>query len=263
MGTFVERYAKLYETLGFPHLVSGGNLFTFVNPYTLAPWGPAKWCFMLELAAAAELLSSSKARMLRCTGGFAANTCDQWYAVIADRFTSLDQMKAKGRSEINRGLRNCQVRRIDSDYVADHAYEVYAAAVKSYPNFPERVRTREEFSRHARANRDFEDIGHYWGVFEGSTSRLIAYALNHVFDKVEVSYASIKIHPDYLGLYPSYALLHTMNEFYLSQQSFEYVNDGWRSVFHDTQIQHFLIRKFAFRREPSSLKIFYRGGCRR
>jgi hypothetical protein len=75
---------------------------------------------------------------------------------------------------------------------------------------------------------------------------------------VEVDYTLIKLDPKYLNLYPAYALLYRMNEFYLGEQKFEYVNDGWRSVFHDTGVQEFLIGKFNFEKRPARLRMHFR-----
>ena len=90
--------------------------------------------------------------------------------------------------------------------------------------------------------RDFEDIIHYWGVFHDNN--LIAYSENLSFDDIEVAYSTIKFHPNFLKLYPSYALIYKMNEFYLKNKRFRYVNDGWRIIFHQSNIQSFLEKIF-------------------
>jgi len=49
-----------------------------------------------------------------------------------------------------------------------------------------------------------------------------------------------------------------MNKTYLDDYKFEYVNDGYRSLMHGTNIQDFLIRKFNFFKAGLSLRITYR-----
>lgn len=102
---------------------------------------------------------------------------------------------------------------------------------------------------------DFGDIIHYWGAFHGDT--LIGFSINNIYDRIEAAYTAIKLHPDYLKLYPMYALIYCMNEFYLGQHGFEYVNDGWRSLLHETNVQDFLVSKFRFERAHTDLFVHY------
>lgn len=88
---------------------------------------------------------------------------------------------------------------------------------------------------------------HFWGVFEKESNKLIAFAEN-VIREGGVIYGSMKFDPSYLKLYPSYALIHTMNQYYLEECKFKYVSDGPRSLSHETKIQDMLIRKFNFRK---------------
>ena len=48
-----------------------------------------------------------------------------------------------------------------------------------------------------------------------------------------------------------------MNQHYLNERKFRYVNDGARSISHETNIQEFLIKKFKFRRAYCKLHIIY------
>jgi hypothetical protein len=260
MERFLQRYAQLCEVEGSRFLVRNGGLFAFINPYTVAPLGPVMWDYQLAPDEASRVLASMRGRILLLTGGFSSGACDQWYAVICDRFTPLDEMKSKARGEIRRGLRQCEVRRIDGVFLADNGYEVMVEACKSYGAYQGTIPSEARFRKSAIEKHAFDDLVHYWGVFDRSTGKLIAFSENRVFGRIEAAYITIKLHPESLSLYAGYALVHTMNEYYLAQEGFQYVNDGWRSVLHETQVQDFLIRKFAFRRQPSCLRVFYRGG---
>jgi hypothetical protein len=193
--------------------------------------------------------------MAIATSGFLDGFESDWYAVVCDRFVSMDDMPSKHRSEVRRGLRNCQVRRIAPFDIAARGYEVFIAAVTSYSRLTYKICTAAQFRERLTAERDFSDVIHYWGVFHDDA--LIAYSQNMVFGSTEVNYSSIKIDPKHLSLYPSYALIYTMNEYYLNN-GFAYVNDGWRSIQHDTNVQQFLIRKFCFRRAFTRLLVNYR-----
>ena len=49
-----------------------------------------------------------------------------------------------------------------------------------------------------------------------------------------------------------------MNHYYLEEKNFLYVNDGARSIAHETNIQSFLVEKFKFRKAYCRLNIAYR-----
>ena len=48
-----------------------------------------------------------------------------------------------------------------------------------------------------------------------------------------------------------------MNDYYLNEKKFIYINDGARSISHETNIQDFLIQKFKFRKAYCKLHIIY------
>ena len=118
--------------------------------------------------------------------------------------------------------------------------------------------SKDQFRQNIISTDGFEDIIHYWGVFEKETDRFIAYAQNYLYDKIEANYWIIRFHPDFLRLYPSYALFYEMNKYYLSEEKFVYVNGGFRSLLHQTNIQEYLVGKFLFRKQAIGLKIHYR-----
>jgi hypothetical protein len=86
---------------------------------------------------------------------------------------------------------------------------------------------------------------------------MIAYSQNFI-ENNSINYSTIKFDPTYLKLYPSYALFYEMNRYYLNEQKNLYVNDGAKSISHDTNIQEFLEKKFNFRKAYCKLEIVYR-----
>jgi hypothetical protein len=189
-------------------------------------------------------LRELRAYMLWWTWGAEDVEKSDWYAVTCTRFTPLEDMPAKRRSEFRRGLKNCEVRRLDADYVSQHAYDVYVKAFGRYRGDAVALWDAERFRWYFSQARDFEDITHYWGAFHNG--QLVAWAAVHLYGKIEALYWLMKLDPEFLPGYPAYALLYTMNEFYLVQEGVGYVNDGWRSLVHPTEMQEFLIRKFGF-----------------
>ena len=48
-----------------------------------------------------------------------------------------------------------------------------------------------------------------------------------------------------------------MNKYYLNENNFKYVNNGTRSISHQTNIHDFLIDKFKFRKAYCKMEIEY------
>jgi hypothetical protein len=196
-----------------------------------------------------ELLKLSKALFLRYTNEWDRDDGEFWY-VIKDKKEGLETYKSKIRNQIKKGLKNCIVKKVDREVIAQIGYEVYLEAFKNYTTF-HKATSKENFQNSILKSND-----EFWAVYT-KDNKLIAYA-NNFIEKNVCHYNSMKFYPKYLYLYPSYALIYTMNEYYLNKKNSLYVNDGARSIAHNTQIQDFLIKKFLFRRAYCKMNIAYR-----
>ena len=58
-------------------------------------------------------------------------------------------------------------------------------------------------------------------------------------------------------MYSSYALYFVMNSYYLKERKLKYVNEGTRSILHETNVQSFLIDKFKFRKAYCNIQVVY------
>ncbi len=257
MLEYTKRFAELYELLGLRFVIFKGHIWREYQRM-VTPLGPAILDYSIIEDEAKYLLSQfSKALLVRWTDGFNNySQSEEWYAVILDKFYDLDELSSKNRSEIRRGLKNCTVEMVDAKFIAENGYDVFISAFDRYKGVKVPKITREEFKKQKLVLDRFGDIVHFWGVFY--KGELIAYSENYVYENIEASYSTIKFHPDYLKLYPSYALIYTMNKYYLKDNKFEYVNDGFRNILHQTNIQGFLMEKFRFRKAYTGLYIFYR-----
>ena len=222
----------------------------------IRPWGPANAGYPITREQGLFLCRQLRGHLVISTHGFSENAHCGWYAVICNRFRPLDQLKAKNRSEINRGLRNCQVQRVDADCIARNGYEVYWEAIRGYSSYYGIVETPEQFRQRHQACAALSDLVHYWAAFH--QGRMVGYSQNVLFDRTEVNYWTVRLHPKSLPLYASYALFYRMNEFYLQTDPFQYVNDGWRSLLHETRIQDYLIRKFGFHKAYCPVSVIYK-----
>jgi len=255
MWDSMERHLALYEARGEPCVIEDGKIWRRYREGIMA-LGPFNLDYSVSPSVARKVMSRLGGQFVMTTNGFSGGPAQgEWYAVICQEFTPLEAYTSKRRSEIRRGLRNCQVRRIDADYLIAHGYEVFLAAYDRYAGRGGPSWDEAAFQKYVRLAGQYDDVVHFWGVFHND--RFVAFGLNDIFDRIEAMYFMIKIRPDALDLYPVYALLYAMDEYYLDQQGFEYVNDGWRAVVHQTGIQDFLVKKFNFRRQYSRLDVHY------
>ncbi len=197
-----------------------------------------------------ELLKKSGAYFLRYVSMWDRAEGSKFWYVIKDYFGGMDELSSNTRSKVRRGLKNCLVKIVDKSYISLSGYEVYKKATQNYKNFM--VIGKNKFEEHILSSNN-----EFWAVFEKGTGKLIAYSQNIKEDN-SINYSTIKFDPDYLKLYPSYALFYTMNRYYLNEKGVLYVNDGSRSLSHATNIQDFLIQKFKFRKAYCKLHIIYR-----
>lgn len=199
-----------------------------------------------------DLLALSKAYFLRYISDWGRKEESQFWYVIKDHFGSLDELSSNTRSKVRRGLKHCSVKKVSNDVIAREGYTIYEQAFKSYSTYIEPM-DKEAFSQGILNSHECD----FWAVYKDDENKMIAYSQNLLEEK-SVNYATIKFDPGYLKYYPSYALFYEMNRYYLEEKNALYVNDGARSISHDTNIQDFLIQKFKFRKAYCKLHIVYR-----
>jgi hypothetical protein len=265
-----KRFTELFDRLGIKFEILNDILWKEYQRMVV-PVGPAMLDYTISENEAKFLLDKFPiALLVRRTEGFkiieremfdsssivANNYGEGWYAVICTVFKDIEELSSKNRSEIRRGLKNCKVKRVEADFIAKNGFNVFTSAFERYKGVKKPSITEREYEERILKMEDFEDIIHYWGVFYGN--QLIAYSENYIYDDIEVNYSTIKFHPVYLKLYPAYALIYAMNKYYLKEQKFKYVNDGFRNILHQTNIQKFLIDKFGFKKAYTNLYIFYK-----
>lgn len=198
-----------------------------------------------------ELLSISKAYLLRYTNEWDRDGGEFWY-VIKDKFVSMEEMSRKCRTQIRKGLNNCLVNKVDNEVIAKYGYEVYINAFKKY-NTPMKPISKEDFTESA-LNSGYDS----WAVFTKDDSNLmIAYMQLRVQDNI-CNRITSKFHPSYLKLRPSEALNFEIDKYYLKEKGSLYINNGARTISHDTNIQDYLIRKFKYRKAYCRLNVKYR-----
>ncbi len=253
---YPDRFMELFERRGEPATVVDGAIFKLYSGMVV-PFGPAEADYSLPQEEASRVLRSLGGRLLRTTTGFQpARAVSEWYAVICRAFTPIESVSSSNtRSQLRRALRNCEVRRISSAELARSGYAVYGRAFDRYAGSAAPV-SASRFRAHVMAGDGFDDVMHHWAVT--CDGELAGYCSAYAFERTEAAYSTIKLHPDYLKKYSSYALFHRMNQFYLGERTVGYVNDGFRTIRHQTGLQRFLERNFAFEKAYTDVDTFYR-----
>ena len=187
----------------------------------------------------------------RWTSDFDCQVETKFWYVINDKKLDITDYSKNTRSKIRRGLKRCKVILVEKTEIKKHGFECYIQAFRSYRThmLPKNI---QDFTKEIDM---LDETWHFWGIYN-SDGKMIGYSQNKVFNNY-CDYSTIKFHPEYLKLYPSFALFYTMNQYYLNENNFQYVNDGSRSISHDTNIQAFLMSKFKFRKAYCKLHIIY------
>ena len=172
-----------------------------------------------------------------------------WY-VINDTPIDIEGYSKNTRSKIRRGLNKCSVKKISREELMKKGFDSYRMAFLSYNTYIN-AKTKSLFVEEINL---LSNNWEFWGIFH--EDKMIGYSQNKII-KDYCEYSTIKFHPKYLKYYPSYALFYTMNKYYLNSNNFKYVNDGARSISHETNIQEFLIQKFKFRKAYCELHLVY------
>jgi hypothetical protein len=253
---YVERYAEMLRSKNSPFEVLDGQLFVRKARW-ITPVGPASQPYALSQEQGRRLLKTLGGLWVQWTDGFGPHAAgSEWYVLTCRKHIPVDEVAShNARKHIRRGLKRCEVRQVDAAEIARNGYDTYCAAVRSYGTAAG-LPTREEFARRVLGDEPFGDIRHHWAAYRDG--KLIGFNQNLIYGTTEVDYTLGKYHPEHLEYYPAYALFARMNEFYLAQKGFSYVNAGSRSISHETHVQEFLIRLFNFNPEPTGLHVQYR-----
>ncbi len=252
----LNRYSDLFQRMGQKNIFFDGVLWTSYQRM-IVPVGSVSCDYGVSADKHRRgLFGFFKTCVLIRAGNGFVPTPEIWYSVLCDRQVTLSDLSSDTRSKVRRGLKHCVVRKVDASFVAQYAWPVYSAAFSRYSNSSLK-KTERQFKKEVFLTSDFEDIVDYWGVFEKRTGQLIAYTKNYLYQNIEANYWTIRFHPEFLRLYSSYALFYEMNRHYLGERKFVYVNDGFRSLLHETNIQDYLINKFLFRKQAIGLSLYY------
>ncbi|WP_044976738.1 hypothetical protein [Ruminococcus sp. HUN007] len=179
----------------------------------------------------------------------------EWWYIIKDSPFDITKLKAKRRYEINKGLRNFDVKIINPSEYRD---EIYLVTEEAYSAWPEKYRPKV---CKENINKSIESWKKsiLFGGFEKETGALASYAVLTEYDSyVEFSVLRAIPRTERNGI--NAAMVAGILEYFNDKlEQGIYINDGSRSIFHETAFQDYLEKYFEFRKSYCKLKIAYKG----
>lgn len=230
-------------------LFEGGGIWWRLYRGILIPASVKPEPIRLASTDARALLKRSGAHLVRFFSETYKEPSAFWY-VACDAY-NFESLPGKMRKNIRRAQRDCTVRRLEPAWIAENGYACYEAAFSRYRGA--RPDSSETFRKECMecASVPFE----FWGAFVGN--ELAAYA-KCVVGPDYVTMVAFKFDPKYSHHNATYALQDKLLEIYVTGRG-KPVNNGFRSLDHDTNMQEFVLR-FGFRRVYTDLKVVYRPG---
>lgn len=200
-------------------------------------------------------VGGGKALLARWISDFDCEYETKWWYIIKDTPFEIMDLKAKRRYEINKGLKNFQVREINPVEFKEDIYTIQVEAYKAYPiKYRPNVNKKILFSA-------IDEWKYYkfYGAFSKETNKLCGYAWLNKKDRY-IYYAFHKVIPLFEKQGINAAIVASILENHRNElNSGDYICDGSRSISHETNFQAYLEKYFGFRKAYCKLHIKYRG----
>lgn len=177
-----------------------------------------------------------------------------WWYVIKDTPFDISALKAKRRYEINKGIKNFDVKEIDPVNCAEKLCNVQIAAYSAYPPKYRPYFDRQKFLSSVQKWDCFVCIG----AFDRASEELCGYALLSKESETYVDFKVMRTNPEYEKNGINAALMEGILRYFDSFLTYGgYVCDGARSINHETAFQDYLEKYFGFRKAYCHLHIEY------
>lgn len=198
-----------------------------------------------------KLSSEGKVFLARWTTNWDCSSPTNWWYVIKDSAFETNALKSKRRYEINKGRKNFSVYKINPK---DYYDELYDVTVKAYSGWPEYY--RPEVSYNSFFNNDWDNKDVFAG-FSKTNNTMIGYAVL-VDNGSFLEFSILRTNPEYERLGINAAMVAGILDYYNDRFDGDfYINDGERSIRHETAFQDYLEKYFGFRKAYCDLHIQY------
>lgn len=195
--------------------------------------------------------------LARWTTDFDCGYETNWWYIIKDRPFDIKALKAKRRYEINKGIKNFDVKPIEPKKYAEELCDVQIAAYSGYPEKYRPTVDRRAFVSFVKSLKNWSGLVCV-GAFSRETAKLCGYAL---LSKESVNYVYFKFmrtDPKWEKFGVNAALVEgVLREFDSFLANGGYICDGARSINHETAFQDYLEKYFEFRKAYCKLHVIY------
>lgn len=177
-----------------------------------------------------------------------------WWYVIKDTPFDISSLKAKRRYEINKGVKNFDVRAIEPCQYKEELYKIQVAAFAAYPEKYRPTVEKESFI----ASIDTWQTQAVLGAFSRESGELCGYAMLYLENGKYVDFRALKVDPNFERAGINAALCAgVMVHFDEFLKNGGILCDGARAVSHETHFQDYLEKNFGFRKAYCKLCIAY------
>ena len=199
-------------------------------------------------------LGGHRPLLARWTTEFDCGHDTNWWYVIKDTPFDIAELKAKRRYEINKGIKNFDVRVIDPSLYKQELYDVQVAALSAYPPKYRPTVDRQAFFSSIDGWTQYVILG----GFSRDSDQLCGYALLAQESEAYVDFKVLKTHPAQERNGINAALVYgVLLHFRSMLLDGGYICDGARSINHETEFQNYLEKYFGFRKAYCKLHISY------
>jgi len=249
-------WAKFLKACGGTIVEADGIHWLKVNKGLLACYFPHQIPVITEANARHAIHRDKTAWFARWQSNYGELEESKWWCVVREGIWDIESIPdKKERWAIRQGRKRLVTRRMIPQEVLEMAPEVANKAQSRYKGTNIRMYTSESFATRLAAGEQVPGMLEYFGVFD--KNKLVGWAEIHVVDNA-CSMCTIKYDPDYLKQYSSYCLIDSLLDEFLNKRKMAYINDGERSIYHETNFQPFLIKSFGFKQKYSRLNVTYR-----
>lgn len=181
-----------------------------------------------------------------------------WWFCLKDSPIYIDQLTAKQRYRIRKGLKNnrCSIATLEEiKAVENDIYDCYVNSMLDYPKMYRNIGSKE--SLFAWIYKSLEnDTGDIWLCRNIDSDKIIGFA--HCRKRADmIDLSTLKIDPSYFHTEINASLGFEICKYYLNSGNFKYVCDGERNIRHITHYQDFLVRVLGFKKYHCELHIIY------
>ncbi len=163
----------------------------------------------------------------------AFDNSEWWWTVCDQENYELDSIRSsRGRRSVRKGLRDCNVHRIEGARFPYLTYPIYKEQVERY-GMPSP--TLHQYVKHTAQLAEYPGT-EFWGAFYSGD--LAAYAVCLIVDEA-VSLGSMKSDIRLHRHQPNAALFYTLSKHYLDS-GLKYITNGSQTLWHPTTVNEFL-----------------------